>query len=126
MLAAYGLERDESGRWTGQGRDIRVEGTSWQDNGPAQGHGRTTIHLVTYLRQCDYREAVAWLKQTFGVDQIVAAMMVDARFQAQTMAAGAAPHNRRDSQFIAREQVTIWQTNYWPSEDFFIPQLFII
>lgn len=91
VLAAYGLEKDENIKWTGEGRDIRVEGTNWWDDGKAQARGRVAITLVQHLRQCDYSEAVAWLKQTFGSDQTVAAMVIDARFKAQAIVTGAAP-----------------------------------
>lgn len=36
VLTAHGLEKDENGRWMGEGRDIKVERTSWQDDGQSQ------------------------------------------------------------------------------------------
>ncbi len=87
VLAAYGLEKVESGRWMGEGRDIRAEDAGWRDDGRTQARGRGAIALTKHLRQCDYPEAVAWLKQTFGADQTIAAMLVDARFLAPTIVA---------------------------------------
>ncbi|MDZ5649420.1 MobV family relaxase [Nitrospirillum sp. BR 11828] len=91
VLASYGLEIDDSGRWIGEGMVIKVEGAAWWDDGDRQARGRSAIDLAKHLRQVEYSQAVAWLRDNFGQAQAEQAVVVHVQGRAPGIVAEARP-----------------------------------
>ncbi|GAX38829.1 MobV family relaxase [Nodularia sp. NIES-3585] len=64
-----GLNRDHNQptKWRGQVNNINIYGSKFYDFHPSeQRGGGGAIDLVMHVKQCDYRQAIAWLYDSFG------------------------------------------------------------
>ncbi|MEA5515747.1 MobV family relaxase [Nodularia sp. UHCC 0506] len=89
-----GLDRDhkQPGKWRGQGNNMNINGSKFYDFHPSeQRGGGGAIDLVMHVNQCDYRQAMAWLHDSFGERGLRRAVIA----QAQKIATGFAQFEPR-------------------------------
>jgi len=88
VAKATGLEPRPSkgtGMWSS---GIAITGSKWYDHRNQVGGGGA-IDLAKHLRQSDFRDAKAWLRDTFGVDAAAAATVAKAQAEAKAEVADA-------------------------------------
>ncbi|MBE9053749.1 plasmid recombination protein [Nostocales cyanobacterium LEGE 11386] len=64
-----GLDHDRKQplRWKGHGHIMNIDGSKFYDFAPGeQKGGGGAIDLVMHVNQCNYRQAIAWLHDSFG------------------------------------------------------------
>ncbi|BDA71518.1 plasmid recombination enzyme [Calothrix sp. PCC 7716] len=84
------------GRWVNQNHTISITGSRFYDFIGAQHGGGGAIDLVMHLLNCNFREAVAWLHDTFGESDTLRAVSHHARTEAEKIIAEEKP-----KQFVA-------------------------
>ena len=79
-----GLDLDNPGknRWKCQERAIAIDGTKFYDLSTKRG-GRGAIDLVMQVEGCEFKQAVAWMRDRFGELGILAAVAHHAMQQVQ-------------------------------------------
>lgn len=79
-----GLDPDTKGknRWKGQGHIIHITDSKFYDFSGEQRGGGGAIDLVMHVRQCEFKQAVAWLSDRFGASGMLRAVTHQARSQA--------------------------------------------
>ncbi len=82
-----GLTKTKDGKWKGGGHIINIDEPKWYDFAKSsQKGGGGAIDLVMYVNNCQFFEAVAWLRDRFGEDGMRLAATHHARGQAQEIA----------------------------------------
>ena len=77
-----GLDIDsDKNRWKGRNHNINIDGCKFYDFSTSRGGGGS-IDLVMHIRQCPYKEALAWLNERFGSEGMLCAVTHHARLEA--------------------------------------------
>jgi murein DD-endopeptidase MepM/ murein hydrolase activator NlpD len=77
-----GLDKDkDKNRWKGHNHNINIDGCKFYDFSTSRGGGGS-IDLVMHVRQCPYKEALAWLNERFGSEGMLSAVTHHARLEA--------------------------------------------
>ncbi|HEY9634859.1 MAG TPA: MobV family relaxase [Coleofasciculaceae cyanobacterium] len=76
-----GLDKDQKNRWKGRNHNINIDGGKFYDFSSSRGGGGS-IDLVMHVRQCPYKEALAWLKERFGSEGMLQGVTHHARLEA--------------------------------------------
>lgn len=84
------------GRWVNVDHTINITGSRFYDFVGKQHGGGGAIDLVMHLLNCNFREAVAWLHDTFGESDTLRAVTHHARTEAEKIIAEEKP-----KQFVA-------------------------
>jgi Plasmid recombination enzyme/Protein of unknown function (DUF3991) len=84
------------GRWINQNHTINITGSTFYDFVGVEHGGGGAIDLVMHLLNCNFREAVAWLHDTFGESDTLRAVTHHARTEAENIIATEKP-----KQFVA-------------------------
>ncbi|BAZ18848.1 plasmid recombination enzyme (plasmid) [Calothrix sp. NIES-4071] len=84
------------GRWINQNHTVIITGSRFYDFIGAQHGGGGAIDLVMHLLNCNFREAVAWLHDTFGESETLRAVTHHARVEAENIIA-----TEKSPQFVA-------------------------
>lgn len=82
-----GLDLEGKGKnlWKGQGHVIGIDGSKFYDFSTDSGGGGA-VDLVMQVRDCKFKEAIAWLNDTFGSSDMLRAVTSYARSQALVIA----------------------------------------
>jgi flagellar motor protein MotB len=108
-----GLTKTKDGKWKGGGHIISIDEPKWYDFAPSfQKGGGGAIDLVMYVNNCQFFEAVAWLRDRFGSGGMLKAATHHAREQAQQIAQSEpapqfTPPREDESQWPAVQQYLI-------------------
>jgi hypothetical protein len=71
----------DKNRWKGRNHNINIDGCKFYDFSTSRGGGGS-IDLVMHIRQCPYKEALAWLNERFGSEGMLGAVTHHARLEA--------------------------------------------
>ncbi|HEY9707095.1 MAG TPA: MobV family relaxase [Oculatellaceae cyanobacterium] len=71
----------DKNRWKGRYHNINIDGCKFYDFSTSRGGGGS-IDLVMHIRQCPYKEALAWLNERFGSEGMLGAVTHHARLEA--------------------------------------------
>ncbi|WP_414546073.1 MobV family relaxase [Nostoc sp. CCY0012] len=77
-----GLDCDHQhpGIWNAHGYIINIHNDQWNNFAPIQKQGGdTSIDLVMHVNRCNYRQAIAWLHDSFGATGVDRAVIAQAR-----------------------------------------------
>ena len=88
-LVAYelGLNRDkqDKSKWLSNNCTLNITNSSFSDE-LQNSIGKSALELVMHVNQCTFSDALVWLRDCFGEEQMLAAVTHHARTQALTIA----------------------------------------
>ncbi len=88
-LVAYelGLNRDkqDKSKWLSNNCTLNITNSSFSDE-LQNSIGKSALELVIHVNQCTFSDALVWLRDCFGEEQMLAAVTHHARTQALTIA----------------------------------------